>query len=90
MPMPSKPPVSDAFWKISELNTSESASVTIASVTPRVRIAGSATSTPTAVATTTPSTTATTKGTSKPFAARAAAHAPNPASAYWHSDSWPA
>ena len=75
---------------ISALNTSESANVTIASVTPRVRIAGRATSTPTAVAATTPINRATRNGTSRLLAERAAAHAPKPASAYWQSDSWPA
>ena len=89
--IPSNPPVIDAFWKMSALKTSDNANVTIASVTPRVRMAGSATSNadrdrdersrPR---------TATMNGTSKLLATRAAAHAPKPASAYWHSDNWPA
>ena len=79
-----------AFWKINELNTSASARVTIASVTPRVRIAGSATSTPTPMVATTPIANAIGKPTPRSLAALAAAQAPNPASAYWHSESCPA
>ena len=42
--MPSNPPVMLGLSNIKALNTSDSANVTIASVTPRVRIAGRATS----------------------------------------------
>ena len=88
--MPSKPPVMLAFWKISELNTSASARVTTARVTPRVRMAGRATTTPTATAAATPMRMAGTKPRSKLLAERAATQAPKPARANWHSDSWPA
>src|SRR5262245_14712966 len=88
--MPSKPPVNDAFWKTNAVNTDANASVTIAKVTPRVRIAGNATSSPTTTATTTPNSADTTKGVSKVFAQRAAANAPKPASANWQSDNCPA
>src|SRR5581483_2924748 len=78
--------------------SSASPSVAIARFTPRVRRAGSPTTTPTGTAQSTPSRSATPKLTwprlnvdrsSPPDAARDATYAPVPASAYCASESWP-
>ena len=76
--------------KISALNMSAIASVATARLVPRVRIAGSATTTPTNVVPTTAASIATSNDHPLADIRRAAIHAPIPASANWHSDSCPA
>ena len=76
--------------KMSALNINAIASVATARLVPRVRIAGSATTTPTIVVPTTAATSATSNGHPLADTSRAAIHAPSPASANWHNESCPA
>ena len=87
---PRTPPVTELLVKISELNISARASVATARLVPRVRTAGRATTIPTSVVTTTAVSQASSKGHPLADMRRAATHAATPASAIWHSDSWPA
>ncbi len=70
--------------------TSARPSVATARLTPRVRNAGSATTSPAGIATRMPTSAASQNGHPDVATSRAATQAPNPASAHWLSDSCPA
>jgi hypothetical protein len=72
------------------LNINAIASVATARLVPRVRIAGSATTTPTIVVPATAATSAASNGHPLDDTSRAAIHAPSPARANWHNESCPA
>ena len=88
---PRTPPVTALFVKISALNISAIASVATARLVPRVRIAGQRDDDPDERGARRPRR-ASASSNGQPLAdmSRAAIHAPTPASANWHSESWPA
>ena len=87
---PLRPPLKSGFLNQKASRATASDSVTTATGRPRMRRAGSPTTTPMAMATTADSSGASGNGTSQFMANRCREYAPTPASESWARDTWPA